>query len=276
MKVAKVTKRSMAQCVDADMQEHPTFLGKGAPKKQRCSRSSFTMLGQSTQSWWANIYGSVSDANQHTRANYANSDQRRTIWIQRPRRGVGAFCRSPPASPYSFCWTPPCARHPLQNSSRFIRRRRSTVASEIPTCPTPLPRGVPARRSPSRSRGWGRMLLPDCWGGLSGVEEEGSPARAQFRRGAAVRPQWSLSRAMIVLVSSSFDMPPFGCLSRLWCKIIQIFMDKAGGEKRRKSKCESSDDTNFLNPMGPFWIKSYQWPLKKMSFLKAVATYCNF
>jgi hypothetical protein len=29
-------------------------------------------------------------------------------------------------------------------------------------------------------------------------------------------------------------------------------MDKAGGEKRRKSKCESSDDTNFLNPMGPF------------------------
>jgi len=33
-------------------------------------------------------------------------------------------------------------------------------------------------------------------------------------------------------------------------------MDEAGGEKRRKGKWESSEGANFLNPMGPFWIKS--------------------
>jgi hypothetical protein len=91
----------------------------------------------------------------------------------------------------------------LTHSSRFIRHRCSTAASEIPTCLTPLPLEslpvapeAPACRPSSCSRGWGRKLLPDRWGGLAGAEEEGSPARAQFTRGSCSKGTMELPPAL--------------------------------------------------------------------------------
>jgi hypothetical protein len=64
----------------------------------------------------------------------------------------------------------PCG---LTHSSRFIHHRGSTAASEIPTCPTPLPPRVPARRS------WSPRLPP--------VES--------FARLGTQAPPWPLRRA---------------------------------------------------------------------------------
>jgi hypothetical protein len=84
-------------------------LGKGAPKKQRCSRSSFTMLGQSTQSWWANIYIYPTSFHMKLAKNStATLMHHRGLWI-RSKRGVNKSFQKGVVNNYWSGQSPNCS-----------------------------------------------------------------------------------------------------------------------------------------------------------------------